>query len=212
MSIFDKAKQGVDVAKFKADQLLRVNKVQNEIGALRRDITGVREKIAEAVVQLHKQGPLTYPEVEELCLKIDQLETQIAEKDAQIVAIRTEQPPIAVVAAGAAAAAAGQATAACPHCHAPVPVDAAFCPNCGKQIPPRPKCKQCGYVLDAEAMFCPNCGQRVGEEKSDDASATAEPVPEAVPNPNRCANCGFALPGDAAFCPECGTPHTPSGG
>jgi hypothetical protein len=88
MSIFDKAKQGVDVAKFKADQLLRVNKVQNEAGALRREILGVREKIAEAVVQLHKQGPLTYPDVEDLCLKIDQIEAQIAEKDAQVAAIR----------------------------------------------------------------------------------------------------------------------------
>ena len=213
MSIFDKAKQGVDVAKFKADQLLRVNKVQNEISALRRDILGVREKVAEAVVVLHKQGPLAYPEVEELCVKIDEIETQIAEKDAQLVAIRAEQPPVAAGAA-AAAVAAGQATAACPHCHAPVPVDAAFCPNCGQHIPPRPKCAKCGYLLGAEAMFCPNCGQRVEREPDSGTSATQATQPEeavAVPDPNRCANCGFVLPGDAAFCPECGTPRPQTG-
>jgi RNA polymerase subunit RPABC4/transcription elongation factor Spt4 len=205
MSIFDKAKQSVDVAKFKADQLLRVNKAQNEIGALRRDILGVREKISEVVVQLHKQSPLTYAEVEELCVKIDQIEAHIAEKEAQVAAIRAEQPPVAAVAAATATATAlSQSTAACPHCRASVPVDAAFCPSCGKQIPPRPKCKQCGYLLDAEAMFCPSCGQRVEEEKSGEAAAIAEPVPEAAPDPNRCTKCGFALPEEAAFCPECG--------
>jgi RNA polymerase subunit RPABC4/transcription elongation factor Spt4 len=209
MSIFDKAKQGVDVAKFKADQLLRVNKVQNEIGALRRDILGVREKVAEAVVQLHKQGPLSYPEVEDLCLKIDQLEAQIAEKDAQVAAIRAEQPPVAAVAAGVVAATvAGQPTAACPHCRTAVPIDAAFCPNCGQQIPPRPKCAKCGYLLGAEAMFCPNCGQRVEQEKPVEAAAAPEPTPETAPDPNRCANCGVALPQEAAFCPECGTPRS----
>ena len=209
MSIFDKAKQGVDVAKFKADQLLRVNKVQNEIGALRRDVLGVREKIAEAVVQLHKQGPLTYPEVEELCLKIDQIETQIAEKDAQIAAIRAELPPVAAAAAGAAVGTVGgQPTVACPHCRVAVPVDAAFCPNCGKQIPPRPKCAKCGYLLSAEAMFCPNCGQRVEPEQPLEATAAApEPVPEAPPDPNRCVKCGFNLPEEAVFCPECGQPR-----
>lgn len=204
MSIFDKAKQGVDVAKFKADQLLRINKVQNDIGTLRRDIQGVREKAAEAVVQLHRQGPLAYPDVEDLCLKIDQIEAQIAEKEAQVAAIRAEQPPVAVVAAVAVATGMSLSMAVCPQCRTSIPDGAAFCPSCGKQIPPRPKCQQCGYLLEDEAMFCPNCGQRVEQAKPIEAAATTESVPEPVPDPKRCAQCGFTLPEEAAFCPECG--------
>ncbi len=214
MPIFDQLKRGVDKTKFEADRVLRINKVQNEIGAVKREILGVREKIAEAVVQLHQQGPLAYPEVEDLCLKIDQFEAQIAEKETQIAAIRAEQLPIAVVAAGtagvAATAFAGQPTAPCPNCRAAVPIDAAFCPNCGHKIPPRPKCTNCGYLLTAEAMFCPNCGQHVEKEKTVEASATSAPEPESatpLPDPNKCANCGFGLPDEATFCPECGTPH-----
>ena len=86
MPVFDRLKHGVDVTKWKADQLLRINRVQNEIIDLRREITGVRDKVAAAVIDLHKKSALAHPELEELCLAIDKIEAQIGEKEAQIAA------------------------------------------------------------------------------------------------------------------------------
>ena len=90
-----------------------------------------------------------------------------------------------------------------------LPIDAAFCPNCGYKIPPRPKCVKCGYLLGAEAMFCPNCGQRGEQAKPIEmAAASTEAIPEPPPDSHKCKNCGYQLPDEATFCPECGQAAT----
>ena len=171
MPIFDRLKHGVDVTKFKADQLLRVNRVQGEIGDLRREIFGVREKIADAVIDLHKQNTLSHSELEDLCIAIDKVDAQIAEKEALIANIRSEVPPQPVAYPPSAIPA--TSTTPCPNCHFNAPVGAAFCPNCGKPIPAPPeivaiesasnsaKCENCGFDVPSEAAFCPNCGKSV---------------------------------------------------
>jgi len=170
MPILDQFRRGVDVAKFKADQLMRINRVQGEVGDLRREIQGVREKIATAAIELHKQGPLSYPGLEELCAAIDRIEAQIVEKEALIARIRAEVPPQATPPTLVSSA---NSVNPCPHCGFDAPVGAAFCPNCGKSIPAASeaagvepaadsgKCSNCGFSFPAGADFCPNCGQRV---------------------------------------------------
>jgi len=182
MPLLDQLRHGVDVTKFKADQALRINRVQNEIGGLRREILGVREKIANAVLQLHKQNALSHPELEEMCASIDQIELRIAEKEAQINSIRAEVPPQTVrsstpVSQPSAPSISGTLLNPCPHCMFDAPVGAAFCPNCGKPIPQQPP------------------------EESINAAPTS--------NPNKCVSCGFLLPVSATFCTECGKPVTP---
>lgn len=171
MPLFGRLKHGVDVTKFKADQLLRINRVQGEIGDLRREILGVREKITNAVIDLHKQSTLSYPELQELCIAIDKIESQIAEKERQIASIRAEVPPQPVAYPPAPIPAAS--TNPCPNCHFAAPVGAAFCPNCGKPMPApsetisaepasnSSKCANCGLNIPAKAAFCPNCGKPV---------------------------------------------------
>jgi predicted RNA-binding Zn-ribbon protein involved in translation (DUF1610 family) len=166
MPILDQLRRGVDTAKFKADQLMRINRVQSEIGDLRREISSVREKIANVVMELHRQGGLSSQELEDLCVAIDQLNTQIAAKEAQIVHIRAEVPP-------QTSSYSVQPKNPCPNCRFDVPLGAAFCPNCGNAMPQLSehtaaepvseagKCSNCGFSLPAEADFCPNCGQRV---------------------------------------------------
>lgn len=46
MPIPDQFRRGVDVAKVKAGQLMRINCVHGEVGDLRRETPGMREKIA----------------------------------------------------------------------------------------------------------------------------------------------------------------------
>jgi rRNA maturation endonuclease Nob1 len=164
MPILDQLRRGVDTAKFKADQLMRINRVQGEIGNIRREIQATREKIANAAIELHQKSALSHQELEGLCIAIDGLSAQIAEKEAQIGSIRAEMPPQSYVA---------KSVNPCPNCYFDVPIGAAFCPNCGKAMPQpseqpvaevvhdAEKCTNCGTVLSAEAEFCTNCGQRV---------------------------------------------------
>ena len=93
MPFADRFKQGVDTAKFKADHMLRVNRVQTEITDVRREISGVHEKIANTVIQLYKQGALSQPELTELCDLVDQKEKMIAEKEALVTSIKAETMP-----------------------------------------------------------------------------------------------------------------------
>jgi predicted nucleic acid-binding Zn-ribbon protein len=93
MSILDQLRRGVDTARSKADQMMRINRVQGEIKGIQREIQAVREKIADGVLDLHQQGALSHQELEDLCVEIDGFNTQIAEKEAQITNIRAETPP-----------------------------------------------------------------------------------------------------------------------
>lgn len=178
MTFYDRIKHGVDLTKFKADQAMRVRQVQGEIEELRREITVIREQIASATLQLHQEGVIANPELEEFCVKIDQVSEQIEAKDNLIAAIRIEEPP-------RIAQPTNQYTPVtpCPHCNFNVPVGAVFCTNCGNAIPspavPDPisspaaarLCINCGSELDAGGSFCTQCGHN---NSQDDAVSEEE--------------------------------------
>ncbi len=48
--------------------------------------------------------------------------------------------------------------AACPQCHAALPTQAKFCPECGQRISAGARCSACGAKAPAGAKFCPECG------------------------------------------------------
>ena len=149
MSIFNQFKHGVDVTKFKADQLLRVNRVQSEIDGIKPKIAEMYIRIGHTAFSLHQQGKLSDQELVQLCAVIDDLNRQIAEKETQISAIRGEQPP-------QGAQPSFQAAILCPNCNQPVSKGSLFCMNCGSQLPKT--CPQCGNLISETAKFCTNCG------------------------------------------------------
>ncbi len=168
MTVFNRLKHGVDVTKFKADQLLKINRVRGEIDVLLQDIAQHQKKIALKAIELHQAGVLSNPELDQLCLGIDDINQLIRQKEAQIAAIRAEEapqyipPPIGVV------------QNPCSTCGFDVPISASFCPNCGKTvIPPQPTttseidsesiCQNCGNSIHKGVVFCPQCGQKIGK-------------------------------------------------
>ncbi len=173
--MFDRFKQNVGqaaaAAKWKADQLVRINKVQGEINKLKGEISNAHDQIAHAVLEMRQRGEALPPELEAVCANVDGLNAQITEHEAQLAAINAEQAPGSQPAPAAAPAAAPVAPAAttktCPSCHASVPFAAGFCPNCGFKFAPAeaPKttvtCPNCAFEVPAGSAFCPNCGTRV---------------------------------------------------
>ena len=177
--MFDRFKQAANEAKFKAEQLLREQRVQNDIAGINQQVSGTRDRIAAKVLELRQNGPLGIPEIDELCDLIEALQAQISQKEAQISAIRAEQPPQT----GTPAPQPGS-----PPPQPPVPeVETKICPNCQTAVP-------------APAMFCTSCGHNFQQ-----APAAPEP-PKAT---QTCPNCNFEAPTASAFCPNCGQalPH-----
>ena len=168
-----KAEQGLAITKWKADQLVRINKVQGEISNLKRELANTHEQIAKAVLDMRQRGETLPPELEAACANVDALQAQVTEHEAQLATINAEQAPSAQPAPAAApvptpapAAPAG-AMKTCPSCHNSVPFAAGFCPNCGFKFAPAEAekttvtCPNCGFEVPAGSAFCPNCGTRV---------------------------------------------------
>lgn len=90
-----------------------------------------------------------------------------------------------------------------------------FCPNCGTEYNPCPRCGadnaktarrcvSCGSSLGAASgniNICGNCGSQVPAGASF-CGTCGSPVAQA--NPNACARCGSPLAPSASFCPNCG--------
>jgi hypothetical protein len=172
----DQLQHGIDVAKFKADQFMRVNRMQGEINDLRHEILGTHDKIVNTVEELHKKNASMPPELQQLCASIDQLETRIAEKEKQIADIHAEVPPQMPFQAQTS-----YARPDVPPPPEPTPVSSVVTPT--PEIPPpgRPaefakpsepysnsvpvtdssKCPNCESNVTADDIFCPTCGRPI---------------------------------------------------
>jgi RNA polymerase subunit RPABC4/transcription elongation factor Spt4 len=169
--VFDSLKKGFGQAasevKWKADQMVRINKVQNEIATLKREVGTARDQIAGAVLDMRQRGEPLPPEVEALCANIDGIMAQVAEHEAQLAAINAEVAPGSQPARPAAPAA---ATKVCPNCHTSIPAATMFCTTCGYNFAAAPAapatkttvtCPNCHFEVPGGSAFCPNCGSRV---------------------------------------------------
>jgi hypothetical protein len=177
--MFDRFKQTVNqaagTAKWKADQLVRINKVQGEINTLKHQVGVARDQIAAAVLDMRARGEALPPELESMCAAVDAAQAQVAEHEAQLAAINAEAAPGAQPVPGAvpvAPVAPAAATKECPNCHAHVPAAAGFCTTCGYSFAAAPApapaaekttqtCPHCNFEAPLNSAFCPNCGQRI---------------------------------------------------
>ncbi|MDO8970476.1 MAG: zinc ribbon domain-containing protein [Saprospiraceae bacterium] len=190
--MFDRLKQAANETKFKADQMLRVQRVQNDIAGVNQQMSAMRDRIGGRALELHRQGALAMgvAELEELCASVDTLFAQIGQKEAQIAAIKAEHPPTGATPAPQPGFQQQQGFPQQPGFqqqpqYAPPPPQVAMktCPNCQAAVP-------------GPAMFCTTCG----------FNFQPAPAAEAARATKTCASCQFEVPMQSAFCPNCGKP------
>jgi hypothetical protein len=147
---FGKLKSGAGKAAFEADKMVRVNRIQSEIGQLKKQIDALYMKLGEMTYRRFISQEPESPEVADVCQNIVKLEQQIGAKGEDIKRINTEtfQPQ------GAPSPAPMPATTAA---QPPVPSQAT-------STAPSPQvkyCTNCGKEMAVTVKFCPDCGTKM---------------------------------------------------
>jgi hypothetical protein len=146
MSFMNKLGSAASMAKWKADQQMRIVRTQNNIHDLENQVKAQKNSLAEAVLGLYAQGNLSEESLKTVCAAIGQLNGQIASVTESLHQIQAEQAPsenqAALVAApmpmaaNVAPAAAPSAVLVCPQCGQVL--KGKFCPEHGVEGVPAP--------------------------------------------------------------------------
>jgi hypothetical protein len=158
-----------------ADRRRKVTLLRQQIQELRTLEAQAVNALSAQVLALHAAKTLTQPELISLCKGVDDVRSQLEQREAELAQL---QPPPS--AAPAALAEAGAATS---------------------QARDGRTCRQCGAAaVVVGAPFCHACGARLAEVAPQPESGTARPEV----SPRFCIQCGAQLREKARFCPMCG--------
>ncbi|MPM28754.1 hypothetical protein SDC9_75282 [bioreactor metagenome] len=145
MGFMDKVGNAANVAKWKADQQVRIIKKQGEIRDIESKLYIQKSQIAETVLYLYKQNKIQNVEVTDLCEIAAQIQGQIDQLKIEIEMIRQEFPPVQVVSLEQDVAYSGL-----------------VCPVCGERLAGK-FCAVHGVEgvpqTPVSNMVCPVCGQ-----------------------------------------------------
>ena len=136
--------KAAEQAKFEADKLMRVNKLNSEVSDLTGEIEGATSSIGAKVMELYEAGSLEMPEIAELVAQVKSLSDQLGVKSAELEDAREskfgdpapksepteEAEPLSLDSSASTTA----STTACPDCGAQVAEGAKFCPECGHKM------------------------------------------------------------------------------
>lgn len=184
MPLQDKIAHAAAVAKWKADQQMRLLRSQSRIGELEGQIRTQKAALADKTLALYAQGQLTEDDLKQICAAIAATNDQIKEQHGLQEAIRNEHPPEQQVYSSAYPPAQPAEVPA-------MPLSGFICPQCGRQLVGR---------------FCPEHGV-----EGVLPSQTSEPAPSNTATSQLiCPTCGKVLTG--RFCPEHGVEGIPQPG
>lgn len=95
MSFLNRLSKGVgraaDQAKFEADKLVRVNRLNSEIGDVQAQLRDIKVNIAERVLEAHKAGEPVPSSIADMISRVRQLEDRLAVTRTQLEAVRAEK-------------------------------------------------------------------------------------------------------------------------
>jgi hypothetical protein len=135
MPLQDDLTHAAKVARWKADQQLRLMKIQNQIRDIEGEIRSRKSLLAEQTFALYARDGLVEEELKQTCSQINDLQTKIQENQMLQEAVKNELPPEKPVhpvyqpAPAPAPSEAGGSQLVCPKCGRVVPVR--FCPDHG---------------------------------------------------------------------------------
>jgi hypothetical protein len=181
MAIQDRIAHATAVAKWKADQQLRLLKSQNRIGEIEGQIRSEKSTLADKTLALYAQEQLVEEELKQICATIAVFHGQVKEQQHLQEAIRGERPPEQQ-----------SYSAAYPPAQPvevqPESLSGFICPQCNRRLVGR---------------FCPEHGvEGVYPQKTSEEGKTDSASPQLV-----CPKCGKTL--SVRFCPEHGVEGVP---
>ena len=137
MTIQERLSRATAVAKWKADQQMRLLKNQNQVRDLEGQLKTQKARLADTAWALYAEQRLSEDEMKELCAVIVQLQEQIHQQQASQEAIKNEQlpdPTYSETPAPSTQASVGVTQNLCPNCRNPVELQWKVCPRCGTQL------------------------------------------------------------------------------
>ncbi|MCL4562315.1 MAG: hypothetical protein M1281_17100 [Chloroflexi bacterium] len=152
MGFMDKLGSAAATAKWKADQQMRVMRVQNNIRDLENQVKSQKMALGDTALGLYSQGSLAEEPLQQICAEIGRINEQVAQLNQNLRQIQAEQPPSENQPASAPA----------PAAYAPPPVPESTAPATAPAPDPAPQpavlvCPECGQVL--KGRFCPEHGR-----------------------------------------------------
>lgn len=149
---------GVDYAAFEAKKQARLLNGQNKLRRLRAQEQDHLLDLGQTTWNLYLAGETLDSKLLVICQQLQNTMQQITEQEAQIEAIRQDQPPEPIKCSG---------------CGRELKAEDAFCSVCGAAAPTakteapiaalHQSCPNCGRAVRPEAKFCGGCGQRLHE-------------------------------------------------
>ena len=134
MSFLDKLSKGVgraaEQAKFEADKLVRVNRLNSDVEELVSQSEQATAAIGTRVMELQRTGALQVPDLDEAIRRVETLKGQLSAKRTELEAAKVET----FEGVPATDAEAQPASGFCPNCGASIQTGAKFCASCGHKL------------------------------------------------------------------------------
>lgn len=160
------------------------NNIKKLLEEKRKECSKIYGFIGMDVYDLHKQGRLVIPELAAHFEKIQALEQEIADLEAEKQRRQFQHKGVVVCS-----------------CGQKLSVKNAFCPNCGKPVDNGMITCTCGQTISSDLKFCTYCGRNIKEMLE---SGTKQPGSSNVPLRYRECICGARVPEGQFMCMECG--------
>ena len=137
MSIQENLSRATAIAKWKADQQMRLLKNQNQVRDLEGQMKTQKARLADAAWALYAEQRLSEDELKEICAAMVQLQEQIHQQQVLQEAIKNEQLPDQTYSAtpvSSTQASVGVTHNLCPNCRNSIELQWKVCPRCGTQL------------------------------------------------------------------------------
>jgi len=172
--IFGQVKRSARRASFEAERMVRVERVQGQIGALNTQLRTAITRLGHLTYELAQRNEIEHVELRQFCAGLDELQARIATHEAEIEAIRKET------------AAEDEETAVyCTRCGAGCTPSMRFCVRCGNLLHPTGMgatstggaCPRCLGANPQGALACVQCGYALSAPPMPSASVPSTPLP-----------------------------------